>query len=77
MFTKLVSKLKDRMLDPFAFAHPMPPGSVIVCGVESGDQLAHTDASSAPQHPPPVLQVKVRLPPLHFWGRLPQYRLRI
>ena len=48
MFKKLVTKLKDRMPDPFASIHPMPPGSVIVSGVESGDQLAHTDTSTAP-----------------------------
>ena len=53
MFKKLVTKLKDRMPAPFAFVHPMPPGSVIVSGVESGDQLAHTDTSTAPHILPP------------------------
>ena len=48
VFKKLVTKLKDRMRDPFAFLHPMPPGSVIVSGVESGDQLAHRDTSTVP-----------------------------
>ena len=37
VFGKLVIKLKDKRLDPFASLHPMPPSSVIVSGVESGD----------------------------------------
>ena len=41
------------MPDPFESVYYMPPGSVIVSGVESGDQLAHTDTSTAPHIPPP------------------------
>ena len=34
------------------YVYPMPPGSVIMSDVESSDQLAHTDTSSAPHAPP-------------------------
>ena len=50
---QLVTKLKDKMHNPFASLQPMPPGSVIVSGVESGDQLAQTDTSIAPHVLPP------------------------
>ena len=53
MLKKPVTKLKDKMPDPVASVHPMPPGSVIRSGVEYGDQLAHTDTSSAPHVLPP------------------------
>ena len=71
MFKKLVTKRKDKMLDPFASVHPMRPGSVIVSAVESGDRLAHKDTSTPPPPPPPVRPVKIGLPPLHFCGPLP------
>ena len=41
------------MLDPFESVYPMPPGSVIVSSVESSDQLAHMDSSTAPHVLPP------------------------
>ena len=47
MFKKLVTKLKDKMTPSHPFT-PCLPGSIIVSGVESGDQLAHTDTSTAP-----------------------------
>ena len=36
------------MPDPLDSVYPMAPGYVIVSGVESDDQLAHTDTSTAP-----------------------------
>ena len=48
VFKKLITKLKEEMHDPFESVYPMPPGSVIVSGVVSGDPLAHTDTSTAP-----------------------------
>ena len=71
VFKKLITKLKDKMPDPFASVHPMPPRSVIVSGVESGDQLAHMNTSTAPHVLPAIRPVKVGLPPLHFCGPLP------
>ena len=53
MFKKVVTKLTGRMPNPFASVHPMPPGFVILFGVESGDQLPHTDTSTAPHILPP------------------------
>ena len=77
MFKKLVAKPKDRMPDPFAFAHPMPPGSVIVSGVESSNELAHTDTSTASHILPPSDRSKADCHLSTFVALSPQYRLSI
>ena len=68
------------MPHPLAFVYPMPPCSVIVFGVESGDQLAHTDTSSAPHilppshrsksdcHLSPFVALSPQVPPVHSGG---------
>ena len=77
VFKKLATKLKDKMLDPFASVHPMPLGSVIVSGVESGDLLAHTDTSTAPHVLPPSDWSKLDYHLSTFVALSPQYRLSI
>ena len=77
MFKKLVAKLKDRMPDPLASIHPMPPGSLIVSGVESGDQLVHTDTSTAPHMLPTSDRSKADCHLSTFVALSPQYRLSI
>ena len=58
VFKKFVANLRESMPNPFEFVYPMPPGSVIVFGVESGDKLAHTDTSTAPHVLAPSDQAK-------------------
>ena len=48
VFKNLTTKVKGRMGDTFASVHPVPPGSVIVSGAQSGDQQAQTDTWPAP-----------------------------
>ena len=48
----------SKKLDCFASVNPMLPGSVIVCGVEFGDHVAHTDTSTAPHVLPATVQSK-------------------
>ena len=74
---KLVTKLKDRMPDPFASVHPMPSGSVIASGVESSDLLAHTDTSTAPHVLPASDRSKLECHLSTFVALSPQYRLGI
>ena len=64
------------MPDPFASVHPMPPRSVLVSRMESGDQLAHTDTSTAPNIPPSD-QSKSDTHLSTFVALYPQYRLCI
>ena len=45
--------MQDRLPDPFEDLFEMPC-SVIVPGAESGDQLPHTDVSTAPDMLPPL-----------------------
>ena len=47
-FQKVLTKVKEGMHDPLESIYPMRPSSVILSGVESGDQLAHTDTSTTP-----------------------------
>ena len=67
---KFVNSMQDRVPDPFEDLFEMPC-SVIVSGAESGDQLPHTDASTAPDMHPPR-QPPLQLPHLHLRGPLPK-----
>ena len=50
--TNLVTKLRDMMTYPITCVHCMPPGSVIVSGVEYDDHIAHTANSTATHNLP-------------------------
>ena len=52
LIKKFINSMQDRVPDPFEDLFEMPC-SVIVSGAESGDQLPHTDVSTAPDMPPP------------------------
>ena len=65
------------MLNPFASIYPMPLGSVIGSSVESGDQLGHTDASTAPHVLPASDRSKSDSRLSTFVALSPQYRLAI
>ena len=77
VFKRLVTKLKDKMPNPFASAHPMPPGSLIVSTVQCGDQVAHTDSSTTPHVPPPSERSKSEYHVSIFMALSPKYRLGI
>ena len=77
VFKKLVANLRESLLDPFEFVYPMPPGSVIVSDVESGDQLAHTDTSTAPHVVPLSDRSKWDFHLSTLVALSPQYRLCI
>ena len=53
LIKKIINSIKDRVPDPFEGLFDMPC-SVIVSGAESGDQLPHTDVSTAQTCCPPV-----------------------
>ena len=77
VFKKFVTKRKDTMPGPFASVRPMPPGSVIVSDVESGDQLAHMDTSTAPHVLPLSDRSKSECHLSTFVAPSPHYRLCI
>ena len=52
LIKEFISSINDRVPDPFEDLFDMPC-SIIVSGAESGDQLPHTDVSTAPDMPPP------------------------
>ena len=52
LIKKFINSLQNHVPDPFEDLFEMPY-SVIVSGAESGDQLPHTDVSTAPDMPPP------------------------
>ena len=53
LIKKVMKSMQDRVPDPFEDLFEMPC-SVIVSGAESGDQLPHTDVSTAPDMLPPL-----------------------
>ena len=77
VFKKLLTKLNAKMPDPFESVYPMPAGSIIVSGVESGDPLAHMDTSTAPHVLPPSDRAKSDCHLSTFVALFPEYRLNI
>ena len=68
--------MQDRVPDPFEDLFEMPC-SVIVSGAESGDQLPHTDVSTAPDMLPPLDRHPSSCYISTFMALSPQYRINV
>ena len=73
---KFINYMQDRVPDPFEELFEMPC-SVIMSGAESGDQLPHTDVSTAPDMLPPPDRHPSNCRISTFVTLSPQYRLNI
>ena len=76
LIRKFINSMQDRVPDPFEDLFEMPC-SVIVSGAESGDQLPHTDVSTAPDMLPPPDRHPSSCHISTFVALSPQYRLNI
>ena len=76
LIKKFINSMQDRSPDPFEDLFEMPC-SVIVSGAESGDQLLHTDVSTAPDMLPPPDRHPSNCHISTFVALSPQYRLNI
>ena len=76
LITKFVNSINDRVPDPFEGLFDMPC-SVIVSGVESGDQLPHTDVSTAPDMLPAPDRNPSSCHISTFVALSPQYRINV
>ena len=76
LIQKFIDSLQDRVPDPFEDLFQMPC-SVIVPDAESGDQLPHTDVSTAPDMLPPPDRHPSNCHISTFVALSPQYRLNI
>ena len=76
LIKKFIQSMQERVPDPFEDLFEMPC-SVIVSGAESGDQLPHTDVSTAPDMLPPLDRHPSSCHISTFLALSPQYRLNI
>ena len=76
LIKKFIHSMQDRILDPFEDLFGMPC-SVMVSGAASGDQLPHTDVSTAPDMLPLLDRHPSSCHISTFVALSPQYRLNI
>ena len=76
LIKKFINSMHDRVPDPFEDLFEMPC-SVIVSGAESGDQLPHTDVSTAPDMHPPLDRHPSSCHISTFVALFPQYRINV
>ena len=76
LLNKFISSINDRVPDPFEGLFDMPC-SVIVSGAGSGDQLPHTDVSTAPHMLPACARNPSSCHISTFVALSPQYRINV
>ena len=76
LIKKFINSMQDRVPDPFEDLFEMPC-LVILSGAESGDQLPHTDVSTAPDMLPPLDRHPSSCDISTFVALSPQYSLNI
>ena len=76
LIKKFISSMQDRVPDPFEDLFEMP-SSVVVSGAESGDQLLHTDVSTAPDMLPLLDRRPSSCHISTFVALSPQYRINV
>ena len=76
LIKECINSMQDRVPDPFEDLFKMPC-SVIVSGAESGDQLPHTDVSTAPDMLPPPDRHPTSCHISTFVALSPVYRLNV